>query len=605
MAFPQHSTAGQIMRVQVVVELLPQRSTVCLSFDQCDVTAEHVKTQLNIQMCVPMSLVQLLHGTTLLGNSCEVPHAPNVLRAVCGRGLSGGKGGFGAMLRSQGKGAGAKATRDFGSCRDLSGRRLRHVNQEIAIKKWNDEEGLRAQRKKDGVEDRELPMEETPSGIAGWHLSTPTWAEGFGKKASSRMKRKRKTVMCTSWIQARARATPPPGARRDWGCPRGRNCNYAHGEEELRGEELTLYKQQQKEKAQRETDQAREHYVHAMAPADIEADVNDAFLAGLRQRKALQASQDAIKLELQTKMVYTPGDTKWGTSTLASRAGAWLVPLNGNVHVEQSTPELNATVEGRGTFGTATVFGCALHQGKWYYEVELVTSGVIQLGWADATFEADDDEGDGVGDHIASWAYDGCRQVKWTNGESVEFGDMWSAGDVIGCAVDIGAGEISFSRNGVPLGVAFVGIEASEASSVQTGGLFPAFSLEEHERIRVNIGDHKLLHIPDSYLPVLNALVGETAPPSCERVCHAIPAPMVAVASPQKFVLPADAGMSLPSPTKDTVQQNDKCPHVADEVEGVLEDLMSFESIDDLKALGMDKLKDQLKRRGLKCGYGT
>ena len=42
-----------------------------------------------------------------------------------------GKGGFGTLLKGQSKQAGAKTTLDFGACRDLSGRRLRHVNDEI------------------------------------------------------------------------------------------------------------------------------------------------------------------------------------------------------------------------------------------------------------------------------------------------------------------------------------------------------------------------------------------------------------------------------------------------------------------------------------------
>ena len=39
--------------------------------------------------------------------------------------LLGGKGGFGALLRS---GARGSQTENFDACRDLSGRRLRHVN---------------------------------------------------------------------------------------------------------------------------------------------------------------------------------------------------------------------------------------------------------------------------------------------------------------------------------------------------------------------------------------------------------------------------------------------------------------------------------------------
>ena len=47
--------------------------------------------------------------------------------------LKGGKGGFGALLKAVGKKAGKKKTTDFGACRDLNGRRLRHINDEIKV----------------------------------------------------------------------------------------------------------------------------------------------------------------------------------------------------------------------------------------------------------------------------------------------------------------------------------------------------------------------------------------------------------------------------------------------------------------------------------------
>ncbi|CAM9437942.1 unnamed protein product, partial [Heterosigma akashiwo] len=77
-----------------------------------------------------------------------------------------------------------KKVNDFGACRDLHGRRLRHVNDEIKLKRWAEEkerERLRGPR-----EDVDSDIEEeTESGISGWHLDTPTWAEGFGKKKAS------------------------------------------------------------------------------------------------------------------------------------------------------------------------------------------------------------------------------------------------------------------------------------------------------------------------------------------------------------------------------------------------------------------------------------
>jgi len=49
--------------------------------------------------------------------------------------LMGGKGGFGAMLRTAGA-RGVKTT-NFDACRDLNGRRLRHVNSEAALREWD------------------------------------------------------------------------------------------------------------------------------------------------------------------------------------------------------------------------------------------------------------------------------------------------------------------------------------------------------------------------------------------------------------------------------------------------------------------------------------
>jgi hypothetical protein len=60
----------------------------------------------------------------------------------------GGKGGFGAMLRGQASRPGMKkAESNTGAMRDLSGRRLRHVEQEAQLKDWVKEEGKRKQDK--------------------------------------------------------------------------------------------------------------------------------------------------------------------------------------------------------------------------------------------------------------------------------------------------------------------------------------------------------------------------------------------------------------------------------------------------------------------------
>ncbi|KAJ6729586.1 SPLICING FACTOR SF3A-RELATED [Salix viminalis] len=54
--------------------------------------------------------------------------------------LLGGKGGFGSLLRGAATKAGQKKTDNFDACRDMSGRRLRHVNAEKKLEEWRAEE---------------------------------------------------------------------------------------------------------------------------------------------------------------------------------------------------------------------------------------------------------------------------------------------------------------------------------------------------------------------------------------------------------------------------------------------------------------------------------
>ncbi|KAF8032453.1 hypothetical protein BT93_D1386 [Corymbia citriodora subsp. variegata] len=54
--------------------------------------------------------------------------------------LPGGKGGFGSLLRGAATKAGQKKTNNFDACRDMSGRRLRHVNAEKKLEEWRAEE---------------------------------------------------------------------------------------------------------------------------------------------------------------------------------------------------------------------------------------------------------------------------------------------------------------------------------------------------------------------------------------------------------------------------------------------------------------------------------
>ncbi|GMF18966.1 unnamed protein product [Phytophthora fragariaefolia] len=511
-----------------------------------------------------------------------------------------------------GKASGAKATTDFGACRDLHGRRLRHVNQEVAMLQWRQGADARATRVRDGVEDRELLDEDTPSGIPGWYLATPSWAEGVKK---SYMKRRRNTVLCRSWLKAREDGREAPlGAPRWWGCPRGRDCDFAHGEEELRGEGLTELKRAKKQEAQRAKQQELQDYVDF--EQDMPDDVLDAIKSGLRRRKTKAKAK--IELQEDNARVLPPDATTYISVRSAQRPPPvvenWLKLVG-----ESSEEEPNASVgtafkhglcelRGRGNFGTAAARDCcALKKGKWYYEVRLITAGVVQIGWADSTFEANSETGDGVGDHERSWAYDGARQVKWNGGKDEEYapGDPWAKNDVIGCMLDLDEGTVSFTRNGVDLGVAFRNVKHTSSDQ----GFYPAVSVEQTEILLVNIGSQSFLYEAPGFEPVIDALEAEVSEKSRATVPSSNSKSSGSANSNADSAASIDVekqSKAIPSSKAKTEQKEAaKKSELKPMPSAPPIDLIKFETVESLEALGLERLKEELDRRNLKCGYVT
>lgn len=61
--------------------------------------------------------------------------------------LLGGKGGFGALLRGLGRDP-SKLVDNYDACRDISGRRLRHVAAEGKLRDWKNRETEREEAKR-------------------------------------------------------------------------------------------------------------------------------------------------------------------------------------------------------------------------------------------------------------------------------------------------------------------------------------------------------------------------------------------------------------------------------------------------------------------------
>jgi Replication stress response SDE2 C-terminal/Silencing defective 2 N-terminal ubiquitin domain/SPRY domain len=114
---------------------------------------------------------------------CNARFAPRLVA------IRGGKGGFGTLLKGQSRQASAKTTTDFGACRDLQGRRLRHVNQAVheqVVADW--QQRIRAGTATPDELQRALTVA-TASGVANWHLAVPAWSEVSAKREVQRNQR--------------------------------------------------------------------------------------------------------------------------------------------------------------------------------------------------------------------------------------------------------------------------------------------------------------------------------------------------------------------------------------------------------------------------------
>ena len=160
--------------------------------------------------------------------------------------------------------------------------------------------------------------------------------------------------------------------------------------------------------------------------------------------------------------------------------------------------------------------------GRWFYECCLLTDGLMQIGWADTHFRCDPVCGQGVGDHVHSWALDGLRVKKW-NVSCESYGKRWHMGDTVGVLVDMDLMEMRFYLNGEDLGSAF--------SNFKVTSIYPAISLNVRQSARVNFGQFKFMYPPDevdgkAYRPILDA-ISKTATSNSSKVkANRAPSPL-------------------------------------------------------------------------------
>jgi hypothetical protein len=503
-------------------------------------------------------------------------------------GVAGGKGGFGAQLRSLAKQKGKKQTRDFGACRDLSGRRLRSVNHEIILAKWKE---ARDRGEAFNVD------QETPTGINLWFMAVPTWADTTKESKHKKfIKSRYKTTICADWQRARLNRAAPPGAPAFWGCPRGARCEFAHGEDELQGASRDELLRSVQSARRDELQQAKEAYMapllqHNDALADITESVAEGLRASKRSKKTLEATDEAA-----TESATHP------TGASSSSSGSRLA--SGRI-VANVSPD-GVGIIGDSKFGTIVLESMACDAvGRYYFEVDLATDGLMQIGWCDDRFAptADADEaGDGVGDCSASWAIDGLRKITLHEGKeqacvfgASSEGMSWETGDTLGCWLTItdaaadGSDRHSSSGSGsggsddddrlvhVRMGFVLQGLTPQSAVAFEfTRRLgdcrfHPAASLEQGESIVINVHQRPFL-----FRDVADAASSRSTSSSTSSSASAA----ATTTDPQR------------SATSDA-------PSVA---EVPAEALAAAQSAEDLLQFSLDALKAALMARGVKCG---
>jgi hypothetical protein len=164
--------------------------------------------------------------------------------------------------------------------------------------------------------------------------------------------------------------------------------------------------------------------------------------------------------------------TRYGTDTGAGGEvrGNYctLNPLNADGSVTVTNGNLAVSVALGASAFRAITGTIGVSSGKWYWEVTCQTSGGHQvIGVATTSFGK---QGQYVGQTSTSYGYYAVTGNKINNNSSVSYGATYTLNDIIGVALDMDAGTLTFYKNGASQGQAYSGLSGSFVAAFSNDG---------------------------------------------------------------------------------------------------------------------------------------
>jgi len=148
------------------------------------------------------------------------------------------------------------------------------------------------------------------------------------------------------------------------------------------------------------------------------------------------------------------GGTDWAETNIAATDQTTDTPTNNfatlnpleNYFPAMTFAEGNTQISGSGT-RTMTTATIGLTAGKWYWESKFITNNSTE-GMVGITSQFPLDAADELGEQDQAYGYRSSNGNKNTNNGTASYGDSFTAGDIIGVALDLDNLKVYFAKNG-------------------------------------------------------------------------------------------------------------------------------------------------------------